>query len=232
MSRILISRFFRHHVVGILIIFLTGCGVLRPEAVQQPSFYSLDNTAMEINRTLSTLPTNAPTLLIDPPLAASGFDSQRIIYTRESHQLEYFAHSEWIDTPARMIEPLIVSTIANSGAFHAVAPATSAASGDLRLDTEIVRLQHDFDSRPSRLRFTLRAYILDNATRRVLAWREIDEVVVPASDAPYDGIVAANRAVQNGLHELTALCEEASRNWQQSIQKPTLCVTAKTVSGL
>jgi len=67
--------------------------------------------------------------------------------------------NEWVDTPARMLAPLIVAAVENSGTFRAVVLTPSAATGDLRLDTGIMRLQHDFGSQPSRVRFTLRAYI-------------------------------------------------------------------------
>ena len=86
----------------------------------------------------------APTLIVNPPHAAAGFDSPRIIYVREAHKLEYFAHSEWVDPPARMLAPLLVAAVENSGAFRAVVLTPSAAAGDLRLDTEIIRLQHEF----------------------------------------------------------------------------------------
>ncbi|MGG2343650.1 ABC-type transport auxiliary lipoprotein family protein, partial [Aeromonas veronii] len=88
---------------------------------------------------------------------------------------EYFAHSEWIDTPARMIAPGIVAALEGTGAFRAVVLAPSAAAGDLRLDVEIIRLQQEFDRSPSRTRFTLRAYLVDSDSRQVLAWREFDE---------------------------------------------------------
>jgi cholesterol transport system auxiliary component len=88
----------------------------------------------------------------------------------------------------------------------------SAATGDLRLDTEIMRLQQGFGSRPSRVRFTLRAYLVDNRTRRALAWREFDESVAAASEDPYGGVVAANRAVQAALEHLARFCTEAARN--------------------
>jgi len=162
----------------------------------------------------------APTLIVNPPHAASGFDSQRIIYVRGAHQLEYFAHSEWVDTPARMLAPLVVTAVENSGAFRAVVLTPSAAAGDLRLDTEIVRLQHDFGSQPSRVRFTLRAYIVDNTTRRVLAWREFDETVATASEDPYGGVVAANRAAQTVLDQLASFCAEAAVNWQPPGHSP------------
>jgi cholesterol transport system auxiliary component len=161
----------------------------------------------------AALPLAAPTLVVNPSHAAAGFDSRRIIYVREPHRLEYFAHSEWVDTPARMLAPLVVAAVENSAAFRAVVPTPSAVSGDLRLDTEIVRLQQEFGAPPSQVRFTLRAYLMDNTTRRVLARREFDATVAAASDDPYGGVVAANRAVQIVLEQLAAFCAEAAANW-------------------
>lgn len=201
---------------GLLLVLAGGCGALRPTATPQPGFYSLDNARIEAPVAAlspATSSTAAPTLIVNPPHAASGFDSQRIIYVRSPHKLEYFAHSEWADTPARMLAPLIVAAVEASGTFRAVVPTPSAAAGDLRLDTEIVRLQHDFAGQPSRVRFTLRAYVVDNSTRRVLASREFDEVAAAASDDPYGGVVAANRAVHSVLEQLASFCAEAARNW-------------------
>jgi cholesterol transport system auxiliary component len=151
-------------------------------------------------------------LIINPPHAAAGFDSPRIIYVRETHKLEYFAHSEWVDPPARMLAPLLVAAVENTGAFRAVVLTPGAAAGDLRLDTEIIRLQHEFRTQPSRVRFTLRAYLVDDKTRRVLAWREFEAAAPAASEDPYGGVVAANRAVQTVLESLSAFCAEAARS--------------------
>ncbi|BAL27253.1 ABC-type transport auxiliary lipoprotein family protein [Azoarcus sp. KH32C] len=203
--------------LSLLLALAAGCGALRQTATPPPGFYSLDGARLEA-RVPTTAPatlsvSDGPTLIVNPPHAASGFDSQRIIYVREAHKLEYFAHSEWVDTPARMLAPLIVSAVETSGAFRAVLLTPSAATGDLRLDAEITRLQHDFGSQPSRVRFTLRANIVDNKTRRVLALREFDETVAAASETPYGGVIAANRAVQAVLEQLAGFCAEAAANW-------------------
>ncbi|WP_313953710.1 ABC-type transport auxiliary lipoprotein family protein [Accumulibacter sp.] len=153
-------------------------------------------------------------MIVNPPRAAAGFDNQRIVYVRAAHQLEYFAHSEWADTPARMIAPLIVEAIENSGTFGAVVLTPSAASGDLRLDTEIVRLQQEFDGVPSRVRFTLRASLVDNITRHVLAQREFDTSVAAASDDPRSGVEAANRAVHEVLESLAGFCSDSVGRWR------------------
>ena len=210
------ARPCRLGAAGLLLTLAGGCGALFPTTTtMQPSFYSLDNARAAAPASVApTVPATAPTLIINPPHAAAGFDSSRIIYVRETHKLEYFSQNEWVDTPARMLAPLIVAAVENSGTFRAVVLTPSAAAGDLRLDTEIVRLQHDFGSQPSRVRFTLRAYMVDSTTRRVLASREFDETVAAASRDPYGGVVAANRAVQSVLEQLASFCATAAGNWQ------------------
>jgi cholesterol transport system auxiliary component len=53
------------------------------------------------------------------------------------------------------------------------------------------------------VRFTLRATLVDDRTRRVLAWREFEALVPAASEDPYGGVLAANQAVQNVLQDLS-----------------------------
>jgi len=195
------------------LLLAAGCGMLNSKDLPQPAFYSLDSVPGP-GPAADAAPTTAPTLIISPPQAAAGFDSSRIIYVRAQHQLEYFAHSEWVDTPARMLLPLIIEVTQHSGSFRAVMPTPSAATGDLRLDSEIIRLQQNFGSRPSKVRFTLRAYLVDNLTRRVLARREFDASVAAVSEDPYGGVVAANRAVQAVLEQLADFCTEAAGHWR------------------
>ncbi len=209
---------------------LGACSALLPKPAPPPAFYALDAApAAARSAGRDAAPASArgtvgvpvaspavamPTLIVNPPHAAAGFDSARIIYTRQPHQLEHFARSEWIDTPARMLAPLIVAAIEHGGAFTAVVQTPSAAAGDIRLDTEMLRLQQDFSGPPSRVRFTLRATLVDQASRRVLASREFDESVTSATEDPYGGVVAANRAVQSALQALAEFCSDAAARWR------------------
>lgn len=201
---------------GLALMTLYACSALQPTATPRSVFYSLDNARRAASVPASSaapgpVTAAAPTLIIHPARAAAGFDSQRIIYVREPHKLEYFAHSEWVDPPALMLGPLLVAAVESSGAFRAVVLTPGAATGELRLNTEIIRLQHEFQTQPSRVRFTLRAYLVDDKTRRVLAWREFDEYAAAASEDPYGGVVAANRVVQSVLGKLSAFSAEAAR---------------------
>ena len=208
---------------GLALLLASACGGLLPQATPAPAFYALDGEpgrAAVASAAGAASPTprlpalNGPTLVVLPPHAAAGYDSQHLLYTRQPHELAYFAHSEWVDTPARMLAPLIVAALQNTGAFSAVALTPSAMAGELTLDTEILRLQQDFSGPPSQVRFTLRAYLVDSRTRQLLAWREFDQRVAADSEDPYGGVKAANLVVRAVLEQLAALSVEAVGPWQ------------------
>ncbi len=197
-----------------VLLLASGCSALRPAASPSPpSFYSLTAAPASAEVEHAT-PSTAPTLLISVPRAAAGFDSQRIVYTRQAYKLEYFAHSEWIDPPARMLSPLLVTALANSGAFRAVVQAPSSASGDLRLDTEILQLQQEFSGGPSQVRFTLRATLVADASRRAIQSRDFEAIAIAASNDPIAGVAAANQAVRNVLVQIAAFCAETAASWR------------------
>ena len=205
-----LARALRAGSAAALLVLAAGCGSLLPKSTPPPQLYSLDGAPAA---PAAAAPASAPTLMVHMPRAAAGFDSHRMIYVREPHRLEYFAHSEWVDSPARMLAPLMVATLGASGAFGAVVPASGAAAGDLGLETEIVRLQHDFGTVPSRVRFTLRATLVGGAARKVVAWREFDVSVPAPGDDPYGGVLAANLAVQAVLGQMSAWCAGNAAGW-------------------
>lgn len=196
---------WRLAVIGVSLAALSGCTALRPSPSPATSFYTLGtvlqpDTAKALP--VATATAKAPTLLINPPHAAPGFDSPRIIYLRDAHKLEYFALSQWVEPPARMLGPLLAGAIEKTGAFHAVVLMPGAASGELRLQTDLIRLQHEFQTRPSQVRLTVRATLVDDKTRRVLAWQEFEAIEPADSEDAHGGVLAANRAVQRVADQL------------------------------
>jgi cholesterol transport system auxiliary component len=210
-----LRRRWRRAALPWLAVFAAGCSALLPPRAAPPSFYALDASAPAAAAAGAPAPAaSAPTLLVAPPQAAGGYDTRRIVYQRRAQQLEYFAQAEWVDTPARLLAPLLVAALAQRGAFGAVVAAPGAAAGDLRLDTTVLRLQQDFGSVPSRVRFTLRATLVDAATRRVIAVREFDASEASASEDAYGGVLAAQRVVQQQLQALARFCDDAARGWR------------------
>lgn len=185
---------------GILVLGLAltaGCSTLQPVKNDSLNTYVLQ--AQFKNHPVPAI--GAPVLLVTRPKAHPGFDSPRMVYVRKALELEYFSRNQWVDAPDKMLAPLLVQAFEASGAFGAVSQAVGAFTAQLRLDSEIVRLQQEFTTTPSRVRFTLRAQMIDVAGRRVLATREFDITENAASDDPYGGVVAANHAVQRALNE-------------------------------
>jgi len=137
------------------------------------------------------------------PTAAPGFDSTRMVYLRQPQMLQAYAFAEWVDTPARLIGPLLVRALQRTGAFRAVLQAPSSATGALRLETELVRLQHDHTRSPSEVRLSLRTVLLDIATRQPLATREFYARVPASSDDPAGAVAATSTATRQLLAELS-----------------------------
>lgn len=198
-----------------LLVVSAACSNLLPASTPPSAFYALEGTSSKDPPAPTA--SAAPTLLVSPPRAAPGFDSQHMIYRRAAHQVEYFAHSEWVDTPARMLAPLLVARLQQQGAFRAVVLTPSSALGELRLDSEILRLQQDFSSQPSRVELTLRAYLVDNTTRQVLAWREFSASRAAASDDAMGGVGAANAAIAAVLSELAIFCQTGAGQWRPAV---------------
>ena len=205
------QRYCYGAIVFLLASLLSGCSMLLPAKLPPPTLYAFDSPEPMLEKgPAQPLKTGAPTLIVSVPRAASGFDSHQIVYVRRLHTFEYFRQSQWVDTPAAMLLPLLVAALERSAHFSAVIQAPTSAAGRLRLDVEIVRLQHEFLKIPSSVHFTLRAHLLDTATRKVLGWREFDTSVPSASEDPYGGVLAAGSAVRIVIDELVLFCGQTA----------------------
>lgn len=192
---------------------LAACaGSLLPKPASPPARFTLDaGTASPPSSNARAAAADAPTLTVDLPRAASGYDSRRMVYLRRPQQLEAFAFNEWVEPPAQMLAPLLVRALQDSGGFRAVLRAPSAAAGGWRLETELLRLHQDFSQRPSQVRLSVRAVLLNSTTRQAVAWREFDVSVAAASDDPVAGAAAAQAAARQLLAEVATFCAERAR---------------------
>lgn len=212
-------------------LITAGCNALLSKQPLQKTYYSLER--IQIKSAEEFTPSSfleMPTLMIGLPKANAGFDTKRIIYTRAPLQLEYFAKNEWIDTPARMLQPLLISAMEKTGSFKAVLPKHSSGKSDIRLESEIVQLIQIFNSKASdrkpgngktsQVQFTLRVTLIDNSTNTVIGHREFDEMVNAISDDPPGGVLAANQAVNTVLEKVSKFTQEAAIAWQTHIENP------------
>lgn len=187
-------------LLAALAVLLTACTGNLPRRPDAPAIYLLEGTGSGTPRLVA----DGPTLAVSAVRAAAGFHGADMIYIEHAHQLQAFARHRWADSPARMVEPLLVAAAENSGLFRSVAEPGSHARSELRLDTELLRLQQQFHADRSEVELALRAILIDNRNGRVLA-SQVFRVLEPAQEAgPYGGVRAANRAVDLLATELQA----------------------------
>lgn len=206
------NPFARWGAICVALSLLGGCSSLIPKPAELPSLFTLDDGSLALvsPAVISALAAGTTTLIVNTPKAAAGYATSHIVYARRPQEIEYFAFSQWVDTPAQMLTPLIVRAVERTGKFQAVLATPTAASSRFRLDTEIIRLQQDFSSAPSRVRLTLRAVLIDTATKAVVARREFDHSVASISEDTYGGVIAAQAVTQRVLAELAEFCAEAA----------------------
>ena len=203
----------------IILPLMTSCSALLSKQSLQATYYTLERAEAKLQTKPALNPNNKlPTLIITMPKASPGFDTRRMMYTRAPHQLEYFARNEWIDTPAQMLRPLMISAIEITGAFNAVLAKQSVVS-DLRLESEVIKLVQDFSTKPSQVQFTLKVSFIDSATQQVIATQEFNERVNANSDNPNGGVLAANVAINLALDKLSVFSIQMMNNWLQSKEK-------------
>lgn len=193
---------------AILALVVGGCSAL-PPAPPPDNIYVLEATTSPVTAKASAR--RDVVLAVSLPRARAGFDTAQMIWVRQAHGLEIYARNRWADTPAHMLAPLIKQSLERSGAFRAVVLSPSGVPAKLHLDTELVRLQQDFTVKPSEVRFTLNAQLIDTATQRVIASAEFDETEKCETEDAYGGVRAANRALERLLVRVAEFCAGNAR---------------------
>lgn len=195
---------------------LAACSILSNSSAPALDTYTLGNAGLPTHddafadlKGRVASPSSAQVLLVDTPRAAAGYNSTRMVYVRQPLTQEAFTRSMWVDTPARMLAPLLVGHLQQSGMFRAVLQAPSGAQADLRLDTTVLRLQQDFLALPSRVHVEWQLSLMDNKTRQVLASHRIQVTRLAPSDDAVGGAWAANAATQEALRQTTDFVQSA-----------------------
>ena len=121
-----------------------------------------------------TVPHGAPTgaqgvLVVGVPQAAAGFEQPRMAYLRRPSEVSYYATHVWVDTPSRMVMPLLVRSLETTGLWRVVVPMPTGVRGDYQLDLSGLLVQQEFLQQPSRSRVQVRAHFLVSELRQLTA---------------------------------------------------------------
>jgi cholesterol transport system auxiliary component len=183
---------------------LAGCGSLFAPSPPAPHFYTLDTMAPRAPAPPAAIAATAAVVIVAVPRAEAGFDTDRIVYVLEEHRLQPYADNQWIDTPSKMLAPLISEAMSRTGSFGAVLTAPSRVPGQWELQSDIVRLQLEVAA--ARFRFTLHVVLIETQTRTVVLTREFDASAPVSGASPAAAVAAANVVVADVLQQVAAAC--------------------------
>ena len=204
-------------VVLVLSALIVACTALQPAPIENPNLHLLD-----AQPTIGVVAERRDLVLeVGAARAWPGFETPQMAYVKRPHELDYFANNRWADAPAHMLSPLLSRALEQTGGFRAVVQPPTVAPADLRLVSELIRLQQSFETQPSRVELSLRVQLVDLHSRRVLATRTFEQTETARSDDPYGGVAAANIALERMLGEVAAFCvTEAGKVRKPGISAP------------
>jgi cholesterol transport system auxiliary component len=185
--------------------WLAGCSLLLPPK-SEPVTAILDKMPDHVPAEAA----HPATLLVRQPETSAAFDTTRMAYSVKAYQLAYFRDNQWAETPAQMIQPLLVRTLQQTGFFRAILSPPESETPRYTLRTEILELVQDHTANPPVLRLRLRLQLFQ-ASGRPIAGREIVEQEAMADAVPYAGVVAANDAVAKALRATAQFVTSVAR---------------------
>ena len=72
-------------------------------------------------------------------------------YLLRPYEVSYYGYNQWADTPARMLQRIMVENFEKTGEWNAVLQTPSAVPAQYRLDCDNLVLEQQFFSNPSRV---------------------------------------------------------------------------------
>ncbi|GAB2525655.1 ABC-type transport auxiliary lipoprotein family protein [Microbulbifer agarilyticus] len=143
------------------------------------------------------------TLLVLPPAINPVYDTIRMAYQAQPHQIDYFSKHEWGATPAQMLQPLLAHTFEGTQQFRAVATPPYFGPYSYGLRTEILEFVQDFTSAPARFHLALRVQLVDGRSNRIIASQLFTVREPLVEQTPTAGVVAANKATASALAQVS-----------------------------
>lgn len=192
-----------HITVLLSLVLLSGCGIVREnQDVIRSYVLEMDG---EDARGEARIPSDVsipPNVLVGVPEPAPAYESSRMAYIQIPHEVNYFALSQWVETPARMLTPLLVRRLEQSGIWRSVIPMPTSIRGEYRLDLTHVVLVQKFLQQPSHVRLEWRGQLVNLNDRQVIGTRNFVREEETLTEDAYGGVLAAQQAVKRLLNDL------------------------------
>ncbi|MEM8770599.1 MAG: ABC-type transport auxiliary lipoprotein family protein [Pseudomonadota bacterium] len=166
-------------------VLLSGCVGKVFETTPPKPRYLFSAAAME---TLEGDPVGW-SLVVETPKAARAYDTTKIAVSRTSGRIEYFANGEWAGRAPRVVQTALVESFEDSGRILSVGDANALPLSDLKLQTDLRRIDLDVSNGGAVARLDIYAR-LTNGRGKIFAARRF-QATAPADASSGDDVAAA-----------------------------------------
>ncbi len=189
------SRRMRFSALLMLAMLVAGCGAARPV-----KYYVLDMNPAPANSTSAQIPV---TLLVGRMVASHLYHDDRLVYGSGPVQLGTYEYDRWAESPADMVQEMLVTILRSSGQFQSVSKVTTSVRGQYVVRGHLYSM-YGVDQPELVARFTIQLELYDPATRTTV-WSQIytHDEPVQGKTVP-DIVIAMDKNVTAGLHQLSA----------------------------
>ena len=187
----------RRFAIALVTLLISSCSLFSP-IQSEIRIAVIDQLPSELPRTASQ---TSATLLVLPTVINPVYDTIRMAYKIQSHQIDYFSRHQWGATPAQMLLPLLAKTLENTRYFRAVTTPPYFGPYTYALRTEVLEFMQDFTTDPAHFQLSVRIQLVDGTSNQVIASSVISRREPMYQETPTAGVAAANDAVANALRQ-------------------------------
>jgi ABC-type uncharacterized transport system auxiliary subunit len=179
----------------VLAAALSGCGGARPTR-----YYVLDVPVTPVSQSPTQLPVS---LLVARPVTSHLYRDDRIVFGSGPVELGTYEFERWAQSPADMIQDLLVTSLRASGQYRSVLRPGSSSRGDYVVRSNL-RSLYEVDKPELVGRFALHLDLFDPKTGSTIWSSNYSHDEPVAGKKVVDVVEALNKSVQSGLQQLTS----------------------------
>lgn len=193
--RTVIRRIHEAALVFVIAGICSACGAARPV-----KYYVLDSGPAPTNTSSAPLPI---TLLVARITAPLLYRDDRLVFGSGSVRLGTYEYERWAESPAEMVQDMLVSSLRSTGQYRSVARISSSFRGDYIVRGHLYALD-EVDQPALAGRFSLELELFDPKSGTTI-WTDSYSHDEPVSGkAVTDVVEALDKNVRAGLQQLTA----------------------------
>lgn len=180
----------------LLAFVFAGCTSLRP------TMYEYTILPSYTTPTVTSKPFDA-TLKLSSTKSMASLASTQLYYLKDTLRMDAYLYSRWSDSPSHMIDRALYSSLENQQLFETLIPATSSATADLTLESDLHAFYHRFlDNAHSEGFIDITYRLIDTKTKRPIASKRF-MITHPAPTVDAKGGVSA---LNSATHTLSQQC--------------------------